>query len=279
CVVRFSNISVREIKKSDLIGKPDPYVIFKYGKESKKTSVGKNTINYDYQDEEYELEFDPTKTEGKHDIDIEVYDHDSFSMKDLVGNVSVDVLPSLNQQQEIEVYLQPKKKKKEDLTKSKTELTPTNADQKLGKVSFNMLYISEQELTKNREFKEKQKIEDEQQRLEEEKRNAELKRKEKEALDAQYIKGVVQFKNISVSNLKKMDVFSKNDPFVLFKAGESTQQTTTAKNILNYQYLNESYEVVYDPAVMQGKHEIEVEVYDQDSLTKNDLIGAVNVDV
>jgi hypothetical protein len=59
-----------------------------------------------------------------------------------------------------------------------------------------------------------------------------------------------------------MDVFSKNDPFVTFKAGESTKQTTVAKNTLNYDYLNESYEVVYDPSVMQGKHEIEVEVYD-----------------
>jgi uncharacterized protein (DUF433 family) len=43
--------------------------------------------------------------------------------------------------------------------------------------------------------------------------------------------------------------------------------------------LNEEYEVVYDPSKMQGKHEIDVLVYDYDSLTKNDLIGCVNIDV
>jgi Ca2+-dependent lipid-binding protein len=76
-----------------------------------------------------------------------------------------------------------------------------------------------------------------------------------------------------------MDLIGKNDPFVVFRAGEESKQTTVAKSTQNYDYLNEEYELLYYPSVMQGKHEIEVEVYDYDSITKNDLIGVTNIDV
>jgi hypothetical protein len=59
-----------------------------------------------------------------------------------------------------------------------------------------------------------------------------------------------------------MDIFSKTDPFVVFRAGEESQQTTVAKSALDYDYLNEEYELIYDPTKMSGKHEIAVEVYD-----------------
>ncbi|KAA6353082.1 MAG: hypothetical protein EZS28_051391 [Streblomastix strix] len=39
-----------------------------------------------------------------------------------------------------------------------------------------------------------------------------------EEKDLGYVNGVVKFKNISVRNLKKMNVFGKSDPFITFKA-------------------------------------------------------------
>ncbi|KAA6352838.1 MAG: hypothetical protein EZS28_051635, partial [Streblomastix strix] len=230
------------------------------------------------------------------------------------------VLPSLNKETQIDLFLQPQEDKKDDQTKS--AVTETNSDKKLGKVSFSMIYLSEQDfekqrkekelikkripksvvqekqieqqkvekeqptktkqetdkkkkekeeqkkqqqeeedkkkkekelikkksesdLIKNREFEEKRKNDELQRIADEEKRIAEEKRKQKEAIDSQYIKGVVQFKNISVRNLKKMDIFSKTDPFVVFKAGEESQQTTVAKSALDYDYLNEEYELIY----------------------------------
>ncbi|KAA6384985.1 MAG: hypothetical protein EZS28_019487 [Streblomastix strix] len=305
-VVRFSNISVREIKKSDLIGKPDPYVIFKYGKESKKTSIGKNTTNYDYQDEEYELEFDPTKTEGKHDIDIEVYDYDSFSKDDYIGSINVEILPTSNNETQFELYLQPKKEKKEDSSQNKSEYISNNSDQKLGKVIFNMKYISEQELIKNYQEKEL-KISNEQEQnidnfenydvqlqqteqqqneekiLEEGKENVQEEDEEKENNEKEtenlYVDGVVKFSKISVNNLPKMDLIGKTDPYIIFKLGDQQLKTSVAKNTQNYDYISEEYEIVYDPVIMNRKGKVVIQVWDYDSLSKNDLIGVAVVDI
>ncbi|KAA6384986.1 MAG: hypothetical protein EZS28_019488 [Streblomastix strix] len=96
--------------------------------------------------------------------------------------------------------------------------------------------------------------------------------------ESRYVNGVVKFSNISVHNLKKMDAFGKSDPFVVFRAGDEEQKTTTAKNTLDYDYTNEEYDLIYNPLKMQGKKEVEVEVWDYDSVGSNDLIGTVSVD-
>ncbi|KAA6333438.1 MAG: hypothetical protein EZS28_053172, partial [Streblomastix strix] len=233
---------------------------FKAGEESQQTTVAKSALDYDYLNEEYELIYDPTKMSGKHEIAVEVYDQDRFTKNDIIGLVNIDVLPSLNRETQIDLFLQPQEDKKDDQIKSQ-ELE--NSDQKLGKISLSMIYLSEQDQIKQREQEEsnKQKSEEELNKIkevqkrrkneeiqriaDEEKRIAEEKRKQKERQDASYIKGVVKFKNISVRNLKKMDIFSKTDPFVVFKAGEESQQTTVAKSALDYDYLNEEYELIY----------------------------------
>ncbi|KAA6353464.1 MAG: hypothetical protein EZS28_051009, partial [Streblomastix strix] len=215
--------------------------------------------------------------QGKHEIEVEVYDYDSITKNDLIGVTNIDILPSLNKDTQIELFLQPQKEKKEESFKNKIETISNNNDQKLGKVIFNMKYISEQEYNDNfekeqirkkkleqeriiaKELEEKRIIAEEQSRLEKERILELEERVRKEALDAQYIKGYVQLRNISVRNLKKMDLIGKNDPFVVFRAGEESKQTTVAKSTQNYDYLNEEYELLYDPSVMQGKHEIEVE--------------------
>ncbi|KAA6390370.1 MAG: hypothetical protein EZS28_014106, partial [Streblomastix strix] len=302
--VTVSDIHVREIKKMDIMGKSDPFVKFIFKDQSQQTTVAKNVLDYDYVNEQFELLYDPAVMQGKHEIEVEVYDQDSLSNNDIIGAVSVDILPSLNKQQQIELFLQPKQEQKEDLTQFVVDLVQSNIDQKLGTVIFKMEYITEQdwikkkeeeellrkqeeeEIARQRELEEKQRLEDEQRRLQEiekaideQKRIEEEKRKQQEALDAQYIKGYVIVNDIHVRGLKKMDFIGKSDPFVKFIFRDQSQQTSVADNAIDYDYLNESYELLYDPSVMRGKHEIEVEVYDQDSITQNDIIGAISVDI
>ncbi|KAA6364847.1 MAG: hypothetical protein EZS28_039627 [Streblomastix strix] len=51
--------------------------------------------------------------EMKREVEIEVWDFDAIDSSDLIGVASVDVLPSLNQQIEFDLFLQPKKLKKD----------------------------------------------------------------------------------------------------------------------------------------------------------------------
>ncbi|KAA6363443.1 MAG: hypothetical protein EZS28_041030 [Streblomastix strix] len=120
-------------------------------------------------------------------------------------------------------------------------------------------------------------------KYEEEKRQfadkQELERNKKVADDGKNINGVVILSKIGVRKLPKMDVIGKIDPYVVFALGDSTKQTTVAKETHDYDYLNETYEIIYDPLKMQGNREMNVSVYDYDSVGSNDLIGSVNVDV
>ncbi|KAA6382387.1 MAG: hypothetical protein EZS28_022085, partial [Streblomastix strix] len=56
----------------DVTGKQDPYVLIRMGMDEKQTSVGHNVSNYDYQNEKYELIYDPIRMKGKKEVDIEV---------------------------------------------------------------------------------------------------------------------------------------------------------------------------------------------------------------
>ncbi|KAA6355142.1 MAG: hypothetical protein EZS28_049331 [Streblomastix strix] len=107
----------------------------------------------------------------------------------------------------------------------------------------------------------------------------ESKPKSKETIDDKYVKGVVKFSNISVRNIPKMDLIGKSDPYVVFEIGTDSQQTTVAKESLDYDYLNEEYQIAIDPQSKVSNGQVSVSVFDYDSFSKNDLVGTVNVDV
>ncbi|KAA6356066.1 MAG: hypothetical protein EZS28_048407 [Streblomastix strix] len=110
-------------------------------------------------------------------------------------------------------------------------------------------------------------------------KGTELTKEEQSTENLKYVNGVVKFSKISVRNLKAMDFGGKSDPFVIFKAGDEEKKTSTARNTLDYDYMNEEYELIYNPLKMQGKKEVDIEVWDYDTVGDNDLIGIANVDV
>ncbi|KAA6357089.1 MAG: hypothetical protein EZS28_047384, partial [Streblomastix strix] len=124
----------------DIGGKADPFVVFRIGDKEKKTTTAKNTLNYDYINETYEIAYDPAVTQEKK-VDIEVFDYDSITNNDLIGIANMDQI-------EVELFLQPKKSKNEQ---SQTQLKGTKSDQGLGKVIFWMLYTPGDEWIKKYE--------------------------------------------------------------------------------------------------------------------------------
>ncbi|KAA6372260.1 MAG: hypothetical protein EZS28_032213 [Streblomastix strix] len=98
-----------------------------------------------------------------------------------------------------------------------------------------------------------------------------MERQLNQAEEAKYVKGVVTLSKISVCKLPKMDVFNKTDPYGVFSLGDSTKQTTVAEETLDYDYLNETYEIIYDPLKMNGNREMNVSVYDYDSFRKKEV--------
>ncbi len=81
-------IKAKNLIKADLTGKSDPYAVLKFGKQSDKTNVIKNTL-------EPQWDFDTSFKVPDGDADkllVEVFDSDKLGKDKSLGKVEVDVL-------------------------------------------------------------------------------------------------------------------------------------------------------------------------------------------
>ncbi|KAA6353667.1 MAG: hypothetical protein EZS28_050806 [Streblomastix strix] len=261
------------------------------GPEQQQTSVAQETLNYDYLNEDFELIYHPLVMLAKREIEVEVWDYNNTGSNDLVGSVVVDVLPSFKTKIQVEKFLQPKQKSLQSESEEDDENdSPLGPDNNLGRVIFSVIYMSEQDWVKKLHDDEINKVKEEEEmklkielevkkRQEEENKQLEEQRKIKEKQAEMFSKGYLKFSNISVRDLKKMDTIGKTDPYVVFQLGELQKQTTVAKNTLSYDYKNEEIELEYNSYLNQWTGKADVQVWDYDTLGKNDLIGSVVVDV
>jgi len=81
-------------------------------------------------------------------------------------------------------------------------------------------------------------------------------------------KGILKVTVVEAKNLKDEDLIGKSDPYIkLILDSKNTQSTTTKSGDLNPTY-NECFTFNID-----GQKELSIEVWDKDSVTKDDLIG------
>ncbi|KAA6401147.1 MAG: hypothetical protein EZS28_003323 [Streblomastix strix] len=278
-IVRISKIQVKDIAPMDIGGKADPYVVFSLGPFKKETSIARNTLSYDYKDEQLDVVYEQTQMNGKQDLEVEVWDYDAISGNDFVGTASVNILPSLNQQIQVELYLQPKEKK---LSQQKT-YSPSNVNFKLGKISFWMIYIPEQEqIQKSRETQIKPRsfdIQPQQQKAVADNRNVEQVKERSFESNPQQTKGYLKISNVKLRNLTQLDINGKSDPYIIFSLGNLEKKTTIAKNVFDYDYNGEEFDMEYDPGQVKGPTQVQVEVFDHDTIGSDDYIGYTRVDI
>ncbi|KAA6374518.1 MAG: hypothetical protein EZS28_029955, partial [Streblomastix strix] len=302
-VVKIAEISVKGLPDLDGVTKLYPYVDFQTFSCGRKTLVARTTVNYDYKNENIYLVFDPALTKGKGELTVEVY---NAGTNNLIGAASVNIFPAYNQPYQAEKKL---------LAKKPTgELDPNKV---VGKCIFQIVYVDDIDLVKKIEEEDRlNKIQEEQKKkLEEErKKQQDAERRKKLEQEAQrkkeeekkkqssvmqpivqtrdiqdthqirkkeekYGKGVVKFTSISVRDLPKMTRSGVSNPVVRFKLADYSKMTTVGKNSFNYVYNNEKFDLVYDPAQMQGQKEVDVEVWEYISDNDSHLIGVASVDI
>ncbi|KAL7114619.1 hypothetical protein ABFS83_04G127600 [Erythranthe nasuta] len=81
-VKRGINLAVRDVRSSD------PYVVVRMGKQRMKTRVIRKDINPEWNEDLTLSVSDP-----KHPVSLTVYDHDTFSMDDKMGDAEFDIRP------------------------------------------------------------------------------------------------------------------------------------------------------------------------------------------
>ena len=84
---RVSIIKAKDLVKSDLVGKSDPYALMKYGTQKYKTPTIKNSQNPRW---DCEVEFDFPDGDSSA-VNIEVFDEDLLGKDKSLGKVNVDM--------------------------------------------------------------------------------------------------------------------------------------------------------------------------------------------
>ncbi|KAH7528571.1 hypothetical protein FEM48_Zijuj05G0086200 [Ziziphus jujuba var. spinosa] len=81
-VKRGVNLAVRDVRSSD------PYVVVKMGKQKLKTRVIKKDVN-----PEWNEDLTLSVVDSSLPVKLTVYDHDTFSMDDKMGDAQIDIRP------------------------------------------------------------------------------------------------------------------------------------------------------------------------------------------
>ena len=96
-LVKLNIIKAKDLIKTDLIGKSDPYALVKCGKQQDKTPVAKNTQNPEWNHtSELIVPINQSNT-----INIEVFDHDKLGKDKSLGKVELD-LADLEDMEDVE---------------------------------------------------------------------------------------------------------------------------------------------------------------------------------
>ena len=86
-VARINIIKAKDLVKSDLIGKSDPYAVIKYGTQKDKTPVVKNSQNPEW-NHTTELK---VPEDGANKISLEVFDQDRIGKDKSLGKLDLDL--------------------------------------------------------------------------------------------------------------------------------------------------------------------------------------------
>lgn len=84
-------------------------------------------------------------------------------------------------------------------------------------------------------------------------------------------------KAVEASDIPKMDVIGKSDPYLIFKLSTTSQEWQTSYKLNTHKPIwNESFMI---PLTSNMRDELKVELFDKDDVSKDDFISSKTFDV
>ena len=241
---RVNLIKAKDLIKTDLKGKSDPYAVVKYGSQKFKTPTVKNS-----QDPEWdcEMEFDFPE-EGGNNFNIEVFDEDTFGKDKSLGRVELSPasLAELEPQAGYWLPLTGVKSGEVLLSAQIADSFPDDDD------NINPLTAK-----------------------------SSAGRDDPQSVGAppqfadQLPEGQLGVKLLKAKDLVKSDVFGKSDPYAILSFGQQKDKTPVAKNTQNPVWNHESQFGVPDGP----DQTLNIEVFDSDKIGKDKSLGKLDIDV
>ena len=245
-----------------MIGKSDPYAVVSYGDESYRTNTIKNNQNPEWNFEK-DFQLDPN---GPRSINIDIFDDDKLGKDKPLGSADIDIPTLINNANLRDAWIPLDGVKSGELQVS-ADFTPYDdmddmSSRKSSKSGGNLIPEKERDGMRNRggspgnddtfgSGPNQRKPSDKQ------------------------APGLIHLNIVQAKDLIKADMLGKSDPFAVVTYGDKQYTTEIVKNNLNPQW-NFEADIPYNPNYSDS---LRIDIYDDDKLGKNKLLGSTTVDI
>jgi len=244
---RVNLIKAKDLIKTDVMGKSDPYAVMKYGTQKYKTPTVKNTQDPQW---DCEVEFDVPEGDAKN-LNIEVFDHDVIGKDKSLGTLEMD-MADLGNMDKDSGYWFPLSGVKSGQVLLTGEIMDLLGDNGSGKGTS---------LSGQGERRPSQ-------------RGTSVGKVPAEFTD-QIPEGQVNINLIKAKDLVKSDMIGKSDPYAVLSFGSQKYKTPKEKNTQNPEW---NYEAKFD--VPDGPDQtVNIEIFDSDKIGRDKSLGKLDIDV
>ena len=275
-VLHLDVLGARNLPKTDMIGKSDPYAEVGLGDQVHRTPTVKNSQNPEWN---FGADFDLDGSQPT-DVDLNVYDQDRLGKDKPLGSALLpvsDLLERCMDPQAGPVWV---------------PLAGVKTGEVLVDTNFTPLDDSARRMSghgtgKSRNPNTRQDSKDSLLGQDDDGHGGfgggkglkdklnDGKRRPGDALKEDLIPGNLHLNLIQAENLPKADLIGKSDPYAVISADGDQHKTQTVKNSQNPEW-NFELDIPVDEA---GPHDIKIDVYDKDKIGKDKLLGSANISV
>ena len=236
----------KDLVKSDIVGKSDPYAVVTYGDDKIKTKTVKNSQNPEW-NFQADIPIDPN---GPSNLQIEVFDKDKLGRDKPLGAADIDI-PSLMNNAILREAWVPLDGVKSGQVQVSADFTP--AEDMEGVAGWGPGHgIHRQGDSASG-----------------------AKPNARKPSDNSVAPGNIHLNIVQARDLVKTDLIGKSDPYAVVTYGNDKIMTKTVKNSQNPDW-NFEADIPFDPTYSDT---LKIEVFDKDKLGKDKLIGTSFLDL
>ena len=281
-VIHVDIVAARDLIKSDIMGKSDPYAIVGLGDNKHRSSTAKNTQNPEWN---FGVDFPIDSTHVDDDLRINLFDHDKIGKDKSLGTVSLPVQELLNSLGPDAGNWFPLKGVPSGDVLVSTNFVPYDEDpvgyeklsgrgkgrqsrddgstrkgsEDIARGKSSIISISDDDLDRNGGSRKGSNIYG----------NADPRAGKGNTIPDGTVKVIVE----KAKNLMKADIIGKSDPYALVACGDDKSKSKTVKNNQNPEWNHEAIFAVDD----NSPANINIKVFDADKIGSDKCLGSVDI--
>eukprot|EP00092_Neocalanus_flemingeri_P016852 GFUD01018229.1.p1 GENE.GFUD01018229.1~~GFUD01018229.1.p1 ORF type:complete len:2467 (-),score=607.35 GFUD01018229.1:626-7075(-) len=283
--INVNIIQAKDLIKTDMIGKSDPYAVISYGNDKVKSKPVKNSQNPEWN---FDAQL-PVDENSPDNFKIEVFDKDKFGKDKSLGSTDIDI-PSIANEEALKEAWIPLDGVKSGKIQVSADYEPSDPNSEGSRRPSGLGGAK----SLKGDLGDRKGLRSPTDDYDPSDPNSEGSRKPSGLGGAKSLKGDlgdrkgarsptdsdipagnVHLEIIEAKNLIKADMIGKSDPYAVVTYGDDKLKSKTIKNNQNPKW---NFEVDI-PTELNGPTDVKIEIFDNDKFGKDKPLGAANIDL